>query len=438
MNPVASYTIEMTRPLLTDEGFKGRHRVYDQAFTRVRCLPLAVVLVLILRKSVKSLQNVVNEAMAWLTAEPVTASAFSQARYKVKHTAFIELNQKAVVESRYRDADFRTFWGFRVLAIDGSKVLLPDTEDVRAAFGTIADSNGKTAQIQGERPYALASVLYDVLNRVALDATLGRAEAYEVDLAIGHLAHTGPTDLLVMDRNYPSYRMLAELTRRERHFVIRCSAASFGVARRMRHGEGSDSQVATLTPCAAQASLIGQLGLPQTLTVRFVRLRLSTGEWEVLVTSLCDEAAYPTAAFLDLYHGRWGVETFYGVLKTRLDLENFSGTGAEAVRQDFHATVYLTGLESILTETAQAQFDAKETRHPGGLLQRHQTPRPGPVVERSGHPTLDRAVDGVVSDPSDFRASATSSAPPENLGQSLAGFPSSTEKALLLKEIRLT
>ncbi|MBK8754040.1 MAG: hypothetical protein IPL99_21390 [Candidatus Competibacteraceae bacterium] len=83
MNPVA-YTIEITRHLLTDEGFKGRHRAHDQVFTRVRCLPLAVVLVLILRKSVKSLQNVVNEAMAWLTADPVTASAFSQARYKLK------------------------------------------------------------------------------------------------------------------------------------------------------------------------------------------------------------------------------------------------------------------------------------------------------------------------------------------------------------------
>ena len=113
---------------------------------------------------------------------------------------------------------------------------------MRDAFGTIAYSNGKDPQIQGERPYALASVLYDVLNRIALDATLGRADAYEVDLAIGHLAHTGPTDLLVMDRNYPSYRMLAELTQRERHFVIRCSAASFAAARRMLRGEGPDSQ----------------------------------------------------------------------------------------------------------------------------------------------------------------------------------------------------
>ena len=363
MNPV-TYTIETTRHLLTDEGFKSRHRASEQAFTRVRCLPFAMVLVLILRKSVKSLQNVVNEAMAWLTAAPVTASAFSQARYKLQHTAFIELNQKAVVESRDRNANVRTFWGCRVLAVDGSKVLLPDTEDVRAAFGTIAYSNGKDAQIQGERPYALASVLYDVLNRVALDATLGQADAYEVALAIGHLAHTGPTDLLVMDRNYPAYRMLAELTQRERKFVIRGSAASFGVARRMLPGEGPDSPVVTLTPCAVQASLIRRLGLPPALTVRFVRVRLSTGAWEVLVTSLRDEAAYPTAGFLKLYHWRWGVETFYGVLKTRLDLENFSGTEAEAVRQDFHATVYLTGLETILTEAAQAQLEAKQTRHP--------------------------------------------------------------------------
>ncbi len=41
-----------------------------------------------------------------------------------------------------------------------------------------------------------------------------------------------------MDRNYPSYRMLGELIDRERHFVIRCSNASFGPAREMLKGEG--------------------------------------------------------------------------------------------------------------------------------------------------------------------------------------------------------
>jgi hypothetical protein len=323
-----------------------------------------LVLTLVLRKSMKSLQNVVNEAMSWLDAEPVTGSAFSQARYKFKHGAFIELNAAAVVNTVDGDGDDRTFWGLRILAVDGSKILLPDSEEVRQDFGTIAYSNGPEGHVQGERPYALASVLYDVLNRVGVDAVLGKADAYEVDLAVGHLVHTRSGDLLIMDRNYPSYRMLAELTQHERDFVIRCSAATFAPARRMLKGEGPDSQIATLVSCAGQARRMRTRGLPRSLMVRFVRVRLNTGEWEVLVTSLLDAARYPTADFLELYGLRWGLETFYGLLKTRLGLENFTGIGAEAVRQDFHAAVYLTGLEAILTAEAQTTLEAKTTRHP--------------------------------------------------------------------------
>lgn len=345
------------------EDFKQRHRWSEKAFLRDRALPFALVLVLILRKSVKSLQNVVNEAMTWLDEAPVTASAYCQARYKLKHTAFIELNQKAIVDTLYSDGRYRKFWGFRLLAVDGSKLILPDSEDVREEFGTIAWAAGKNAERQGERPYAMASVLYDVLNRVALDARLGRADAYEVDLAVEHLAHMRAGDVLTMDRNYPSYWMLSELTQRRHAFVIRCSAASFGAVRSMLKGEGADNQVVTLTPCAAQTPLIRALDLPMSLTVRLVRVILSTGEYEVLVTSLLDDKIYPREGFLQLYGLRWGIETFYGLLKTRLELENFTGTGAEAVRQDFHATVYLSGLESLLTDAAQEILDNKQTTY---------------------------------------------------------------------------
>ncbi len=103
MNPATSM-IETRRRLLADEGFKSRHRASDQAFTRVRCLPFAVVLVLILGKSVKSWQNVVNEAMAWRMIEPVTASAFSQACYPLQHTAF---SSSAVQRPRSGRSTFR-------------------------------------------------------------------------------------------------------------------------------------------------------------------------------------------------------------------------------------------------------------------------------------------------------------------------------------------
>lgn len=314
----------------------------------------------------KSLQNMLNEAMGLLTEDTVTASAYCQARHKLKHTAFIELNQKAVVNTLYSDDQYQTFWGFRLLAIDGSKIVLPDNTETQETFGTIAwktkTENG--TEIQGEQVYAQASVLYDVLNNIALDATLGKATAYEVDLAIEHLQYTQLGDLLIMDRNFPSYRMLAELSHRHRQFVIRCSSSSFETARQMLKGGGADSQLVTLTPCAKQAALIKQLGLPMSLRVRFVRVPLSTGDYEVLVTSLLNETEYPTNEFLTLYHFRWGVETFYGLLKTRLELENFTGTSTEAIKQDFYATIYLSGLESLLTATAQTQLDAKKTKYP--------------------------------------------------------------------------
>ena len=131
---------------MTSHEFKARHRSNNKAFLRERRLPFSLVLVLIMRNSVKSLQNVVNEAMTWLERPTVTASAYSQARYKLKHTAFIELNQAAVVETLYADQDYQRFWGFRVLAVDGSKLVLPDYEAIRAEFGTIAWGSSTTGK----------------------------------------------------------------------------------------------------------------------------------------------------------------------------------------------------------------------------------------------------------------------------------------------------
>jgi len=44
-----------------------------------------------------------------------------------------------------------------------------------------------------------------------------------------------------------------------------------------------------------------ELGLPKRLTVRFVRVLLDTGEYEVLVTSLLDEIEYPVSDFKEVY-----------------------------------------------------------------------------------------------------------------------------------------
>ena len=92
--------VEITRELMEKTAFLNRHRRRQKDFTRNRLLPFNRVVVLLLQKSVRSLQAHLHEFFDRLDQDlkPVTASAWSQARQKLRHTAFIELNQKAIVE----------------------------------------------------------------------------------------------------------------------------------------------------------------------------------------------------------------------------------------------------------------------------------------------------------------------------------------------------
>ena len=119
------------------ETFKRLHSIGEKAFTRCRSLTFSVTLLMVMRNSVKSLQNTVNEAMLALGELPVTASAYCQARHKLKHTAFMALNEKAVQRAMYENGDYQTFWGFRVLAVDGSKIRLPNKQALVEEFGVM-------------------------------------------------------------------------------------------------------------------------------------------------------------------------------------------------------------------------------------------------------------------------------------------------------------
>ena len=54
---------------------------------------------------------------------------------------------------------------------------------------------------------------------------------------------------------------------------------------------------------------------------------------------------------------RWNEETFFFLVKSRLDLENFSGHTAEAVRQDFYSTLLLSNIESVLIEPTASTLE---------------------------------------------------------------------------------
>jgi hypothetical protein len=365
--------IEVLRRQLCDRAFITRHRVRPEDFTRQRQLTFPVVMLFTLQKTVKSIQRHLHEFLDELAGgdlfEPVTPGAWTHARAKLKHSAFIELNRDSVLPAIYASAAahrLQRWRGHRLLGVDSSIVRLPNSDDMFVQFTPVEVSNnhGNT----GVRyPEGRMSVLYDLLNRVGLDGRLEPSSTGEVDLAIEQLPHAALGDVLINDRGFTGYRYLAWHHKLGLHYVARCSSGSFAAAQELfRKDRAGRSIVVKLFAPRDEHAQLRALGLRLELTVRFVSVRLPTGELEVLATSLLDERKYPTQDFLALYHRRWNHETFYGVMKGRLDLENFSGQTPEAVRQDFHATLLLCNLESVLTRPTDAalQDDSSAHEHP--------------------------------------------------------------------------
>ena len=154
-------------------------------------MDFVAVILIILQKSIKPLQLVLNEFFKKRNnGILVTKSAFTQARRHLKPEAFITLNQKAIVDAFYADGNYENAWGFRLLAIDGSKIHLPNVPEINDEFGTINFTNSKNNKIIGQHGYGLISVMIDEINKTIIDACLAHAKAYEVDLALEHIKHT--------------------------------------------------------------------------------------------------------------------------------------------------------------------------------------------------------------------------------------------------------
>ena len=346
--------MKFLRNKIQNLSFSKRHSL-PRTFIRRRKLPFRFVLLLLLQKSIKSIQLVLNEFFMVLQKipQPATNSAYCQARCNFLHSAFIELTED-IVAHFYDDTDYVTYKGHRLLSVDGSKVILPQEAEVGAHFGWTTFHKHPT-DASDVYTYGLASVCYDVLNHLTLDSILASSKSSERELLLEHLDSVRAGDILVFDRGYASYLLLATLRKKGIHFIGRCQRNTFKESRELFTRNILSKTVGiSFPPKKRRPNELADL--PESVKVRFVRLVLQTGEVEVLVTSLLDEDEYPQEDFYELYNQRWCIETFYGTLKERLHLEHFTGKSVATVLQDFYSTIFVTNLETLLTYSSQKEL----------------------------------------------------------------------------------
>lgn len=330
---------KVVRKMIFSEEFKNRARRRQCDFTRNRKMSFESLMLYMLNLNKGTTQVELDRHFEFIMKQPkvhMKQQSYSDARQKVKQEAFQELFTTSV-ELIY-GCGYSTWCGYRLLAIDGSKIQLPTDKDLLSVFGTVG--RGSTATT------AQASCLYDVLNDVVVDGMIVPIAVDERTLAKMHIEHlkampSYKKELVIADRGYPSFDM------------IDCFEGS-GVYYLMRVKRTFNTDIDAMPLGIHEFTL--RNADDKELSVRIVKLELDDGTVETLITNLSDKRL-GLEAFKMLYFRRWGVEVLYAELKNKIELENFSGRTQDAICQEFFIALFIANTVSIIANESQKIID---------------------------------------------------------------------------------
>lgn len=337
---------------MTSIEFIENHKVAKKDFTRKRSLPFQTVFLILINFLKKSIQAELDNFFKILLNKEiplneVTKGAFSIARGKLKSSAFVELNAYQI-EYFYNNSNYKTWNGFRILGIDGSIIRLPSSEVIKEKYGTHDHSETGTLI-----SFARISQAYDLLNSLTIDALISTYNDNEQNLALQHSRLFKSGDLAIFDRNYASFWMFSLLMQKQTHFCARLKINTWKAAKELLTS-GKKEAIIEIHPSNASVKKCKELGLPiNPIKLRLICVEIENNEKEVLITSLIDELRYPHEIFSELYQLRWQIEESYKTMKSRLEIENFTGKSCLSIEQDIYAKVFSCNLTVILLQGAE-------------------------------------------------------------------------------------
>lgn len=233
----------------------------------------------------------------------VSKVAYHKQRMKLNPEAIKFLYQQHN-KSYYEDPEEtpRLFDSYLMLAADGSGINIPATDETLELFGAVGRKDAKLQAQLG------LGCLYDVLNKFILDSDINRGKFHEMGVAEKQIAKVRETIgnkypfMVLMDRGYPSIPAVVRMIRDKISFVIRLASTDFKSEQRAMESDDEDVEI-KLTASrrnnyrgTADEELLKQ---QDSFSLRMVRVKLDTGESEVLITNLPREE-FPQEKFKEI------------------------------------------------------------------------------------------------------------------------------------------
>jgi len=235
-----------------------------------------------------------------------------------------------------------------VVAFDGSKYDLPATEEIRRDFDP---QSGLQYEGKGHYPQCLVTTAYDVFRRLPVARSIVGIHGSEREEAMALLPSIRPGSVLLFDRGYPSYELIAYL--REHHkgyFLFRCPAKSTFPAVEAFIESGMKEGFIVITPSNKylQRMTTSQRRRAKGIQIRVIKLVSPDGTVSVLLTNLLNQKNFPKEQIVDLYFRRWAIEDHYRSEKITLEIEKFHGRTSNSIRQELFAAVIMSVIARTL------------------------------------------------------------------------------------------
>jgi hypothetical protein len=349
------FSLDFLNKFIPKQKSDSQSTIKSKDFSRDRKLTLPIVLALIINMVRPGkrfgYQEVINRFYSDtglahrgdFDGTPPDKAAFCRARQKLPLDVFQEIFGKAVSKAQEMAAQMgETTWhGFRVVAIDGTRKIMPYSEQLEAFFGIPSGSSF---------PQMLACALYDVLVKIPLDAVYGPFDSSERDMARLLYRDLKNSDLLLLDRGYPSFELLCEMCSLGFQFMVRLPITGLFKEVRVFLENGRREGTLTIHPPLSLVKELKKQGksIPGPLCLRVIKMRLPNGKEALFITSLLDKGKYSLAQLRELYHLRWEEEEFFKLTKGLLEAENFRGKCLLLIGQEMMAIHLYCLLSRIL------------------------------------------------------------------------------------------
>jgi len=277
--------------------------------------------------------------LAALGREPCAnnSGAYCKARAKLSETVLMRLTTHVAIGCEKEVPPAWLWKGRHVKLVDGTTVSMPDTPENQDEYPQQA------AQQEGlgfpvARIVVLMSLATAMLSGMAIGPYSGK-ETGEMALMRELIDQLDVGDILLADKYYCSYFMIALLAERKLDFVSRLHPARKKDAYRIKRLRKNDWLIQWQRP--ARPEWMDQETydrMPESLTLRQVEVKVAEPGFRVesfsVVTTLTDTGTYRQDDLAELYRKRWLVELDIRAIKCGLDMDVLRCKTPEMVRKE--------------------------------------------------------------------------------------------------------